>query len=155
MKIGELAKKTGCQVVTIRYYEKEGLLPEPGRTDANYRVYGEADTERLHFIRHCRHHGMKLAEIRELLAFKDHPRADCSWVKEMIAGHIERVSGQIASLNHLKTHLEHLLAACPDGRKDGCGILKSLHEAATCPFCEDGRCHIQQPAVRQESPTRP
>ena len=63
MKIGELAKKTGCQVVTIRYYEKEGLLPEPERSEGNYRLYSEADIERLRFIRHCRHHDMKLAEI--------------------------------------------------------------------------------------------
>lgn len=143
MKIGELAKKTGCRVVTIRYYEKEGLLPEPERTDGNYRVYTKTDIERLRFIRHCRHHGMKLAEIRELLALKDNPQADCTWVKEMIAGHIKAVNEQLASLNRLKTHLEHLLKACPDGREGGCGILKSLHEAAACPFCEDGRCQLR------------
>ena len=73
VKIGELAKMTGCQVVTIRYYEKEGLLSEPDRTGANYRLYGDKEIERLHFILHCRHHGMKLSEIRDLLAYKDIP----------------------------------------------------------------------------------
>ena len=154
MKIGELAKKTGCQVVTIRYYEKEGLLPEPERSDGNYRVYTEADIERLHFIRHCRHHDMKLAEIRELLAFKDNPQADCSWIKDLIRGHIERVSAQIASLSHLKTHLEHLLNTCPDGQQNGCGIVKTLGTAASCPFCEDVRCQAN-PAQAGGPPPKP
>ena len=56
VKIGELAKMTGCQVVTIRYYEKEGLLKRPERTERNYRLYGDEDIARLRFIRHCRQH---------------------------------------------------------------------------------------------------
>lgn len=145
MKIGEVAKKAGCQVVTIRYYEKEGLLPEPERSEGNYRVYNEEHIERLHFIRHCRHHGMKLADIRELLAFKDNPQADCSWVSRMIGGHIEGVNKQIASLTHLKMHLEDLLHKCPDGHQaSGCGIIQSLNQAEHCPYCEDKRCQLAQ-----------
>lgn len=147
VKIGELAKMTGCQVVTIRYYEKEGLLPQPERTGANYRLYGDEAIERLHFIRHCRHHGMKLSEIRELLAFRDNPKTDCGWINTMIEEHIANVTGQIASLMHLKGHLEALLHRCEGGHKDECGILKSLNEADTCPYCEDARCrneHMEQ-----------
>ena len=152
MKIGELAKKAGCQVVTIRYYEKEGLLPEPERSDSNYRIYSEADIERLRFIRHCRRHGMKLSEIRELLAFKDNPQADCSWVKGMIAGHIEGVNEQIASLVHLKAHLDNLLHTCPDDHQNGgCGILNTLNNAATCPLCEDARCQLENPPIKSNS----
>ncbi len=73
MKIGELARKAGCQVVTIRYYEKEGLLGSPERTGSNYRIYSDEDLDRLRFIRHCRLHGMTLAEIRVLLAVREHP----------------------------------------------------------------------------------
>ncbi|WP_300882315.1 MerR family transcriptional regulator, partial [uncultured Desulfovibrio sp.] len=69
VKIGELAKMTGCEVVTIRYYEKEGLLKKPERTEGNYRIYEDDDIARLRFIRHCRQHGMSLSEIRALLAF--------------------------------------------------------------------------------------
>lgn len=136
VKIGELAKLIGCQVVTIRYYEKEGLLPEPDRTSANYRLYGEEDIERLRFIRHCRYHDMKLSEIRELLSFKDNPRTDCSWINSMVEKHIASVSEQIASLTHLKTHLEALLHKCSGDKRTECGILKSLTEAETCPHCE-------------------
>jgi Cd(II)/Pb(II)-responsive transcriptional regulator len=137
IKIGELAKITGCRIVTIRYYEKEGLLPKPDRTGANYRLYGDKEIERLRFIRHCRHHGLKLSEIRELLAFKDNPEMDCSWVGRLIEGHIAKVAEQIASLTHLKAHLEALLPKCSVDKKGECGILKSLNQAASCPYCEE------------------
>lgn len=73
MKIGELAKLTDCQVETIRYYEKEGLLPPPARSDGNYRLYTQAHTERLVFIRNCRSLDMTLEEIRSLLGLRDSP----------------------------------------------------------------------------------
>ena len=132
VKIGELAKMSGCQVVTIRFYEKEGLLTEPERTGANYRLYGDADIERLRFIRHCRRHGMKLSEIRELLAFKDNPKADCSWVGSLIKGHIANVTEQIESLAALKEQLESLQHKCASGKNGGCGILESLGSADGC-----------------------
>ena len=70
MRIGEVAKISRCPAVTIRYYEKEGLLKRPERTERNYRLYGEEDMARLRFIRHCRQHGMSLDEIRTLPAAK-------------------------------------------------------------------------------------
>ena len=73
MKIGELAKATHTQVETIRYYEREGLLPETARTEGNYRVYGPEHVERLSFIRYCRSLDMALNEIRALLRMKDSP----------------------------------------------------------------------------------
>ena len=74
MKIGELAKAAHTQVETIRYYEREGLLPETARTDGNYRMYAEEHVDRLSFIRHCRGLDMTLDEIRVLLRFKDAPQ---------------------------------------------------------------------------------
>ena len=136
VKIGQLAKLTDTQVVTIRYYEKEGLLGAPERTGSNYRVYGEKDVERLHFIRHCRRHGMGLSEIRALLAYRDSPKTDCAWIMEMIQTHIKNVDEQMASLAHLKTHLEGLLHSCSGGHsgKD-CGIIRSLGEWEPCKQC--------------------
>lgn len=140
VKIGELAKMAGCQVVTIRYYEKEGLLPKPDRNGANYRLYGNTEIERLRFIRHCRHHGMSLTEIREILAFKDRPAADCGWINTMIEKHIANVDEQIASLTGLRSVLEDLRGKCAGGKSTGCGILASLNDIAACPYCEDLRC---------------
>src|SRR3546814_4795326 len=77
IKIGELAKCTESTVETIRYYEKEGLLPEPSRSEGNYRLYGEEHIERLKFIRHCRTLDMALGEVRTLLKYRDTPTEDC------------------------------------------------------------------------------
>ncbi|MCL1890000.1 MAG: Cd(II)/Pb(II)-responsive transcriptional regulator [Desulfovibrionaceae bacterium] len=137
MKIGDLAEKTGCKVVTIRYYEKEGLLTKPERTEENYRMYGKDDLERLEFVMHCRRLGMKLAEIRKLLDFRDHPLRDCSWVTKLIETHIKGVNEQIASLEHVKKHLEQLRHRCAGGYNgENCGIMHSLEvSAASCMFC--------------------
>ena len=70
MKIGELASGTGTPVETIRYYEREGLLPAAARTEGNYRVYGQEHAQRLLFVRRCRSLDMTLQEIRALLTFK-------------------------------------------------------------------------------------
>ena len=134
VKIGELAKMSGCRVVTIRYYEKEGLLPRPERGEGNHRLYDEGTAERLRFIRHCRLHGMTLAEIRELLAFRDHPAAECRWINALVARHVREVEARIAELEHLKGHLEDLLAACNGDQGGDCGILAHIRgeECACC-----------------------
>lgn len=140
MKIGELAKRTGCKVVTIRYYEKEGLLGEPERSGANYRLYTAEDLERLEFIMHCRKHDMKQEEIKKLLAFKDHPQKDCSWVGDLIDAHISNVDERIRSLEHLKIHLEQLRQRCLCGNNGAeCGIMKSLNSKPDC-CAECERC---------------
>lgn len=144
LKIGELAKLVGCQVVTIRFYEKEGLLRKPERTESNYRLYDDKDIERLRFIMHCRRHNVKLSEIRDLLAFKDNPRTDCSWINTLVEKHISSVTQQIESLTNLKEDLEKLLHQCSGGKKDGCGILKSLTEAEGCQHCEDLQCRLEE-----------
>lgn len=94
MKIGELAKLTDCAVETIRYYERENLLPEPARSDGNYRVYTQAHAERLTFIRNCRTLDMTLEEIRSLLAFRDSPQDQCESVNALIDEHIHHVKAR-------------------------------------------------------------
>ena len=143
VKIGELAKITGCQVVTIRYYEKEGLLPLPERTEGNYRLYGDKDIERLNFIRHCRQHGMSLSEIHGLLQYSDNPTVSCDWINTLIQTHIANVDEQIRDLQHLKGHLQSLLHKCSGGKKSECGILKSLKEGDMCPYCREKK-HRQE-----------
>ena len=147
VKIGELAKMTGCQVVTIRYYEKEGLLKRPERTERNYRLYGDEDIARLRFIRHCRQHGMSLDEIRTLLVYSDHPTGSCDWINALIHKHIEAVEQQIRDLEHLKAHLESLYHKCDGSREGGCGILKSLIDGENCQYCQ-----ARQQRTGQEHP---
>ena len=107
MKIGELAARADTQVETIRYYEREGLLPAAPRTDGNYRIYGDEHLERLAFIRHCRSLDMTLDEIRVLLRFKDDPEADCGDVDALLDEHIGHVAARIRNLRQLGVDGDH------------------------------------------------
>jgi len=131
MKIGELAKQIGCPVETIRYWEKEGLLPEPARTEGNYRVYNEVHLERLLFIRNCRTLDMSLDEIRQLLRLWDQPREDCGQVNDLIDDHIRHVVTQIEALQSLEDQLRTLRQRCTEGRDiEQCGIMAGLSATA-------------------------
>ena len=131
MKIGELARATGTPVETIRYYEREGLVTPPARTEGNYRVYRADDVERLAFIRHCRALDMALPEIRELLRWRDRPDADCGDVNALLDEHIGHVTARIRELRALERQLRALRARCPAPTAAAdCGILQGL---ATVP----------------------
>jgi Cd(II)/Pb(II)-responsive transcriptional regulator len=127
MKIGELAHRTNTQVETIRYYERESLLPVPNRSDSNYRIYGDEHTERLSFIRHCRGLDMTLDEIRVLLRFKDAPTENCMEVNNLLDEHIGHVAERIRELRLLEDHLKSLRQACVGAQEaQHCGILNEL-----------------------------
>ena len=129
MKIGDLAKATGTQAETIRYYEREGLLPEPARTDSNYRRYGDEHLRRLAFIRQCRSLDMTLDEIRSLLRFKEDPAAHCGEVNELLDEHMEHVAERIRELKKLQAELRELRSQC-DAAGASCGILDTLDKNA-------------------------
>ncbi|MDR1857556.1 MAG: MerR family transcriptional regulator [Desulfovibrio sp.] len=152
MRIGELARRTGCKAVTIRFYEAEGLLPAPERSGANYRDYGDADLDRLEFVMHCRRHGMGLEEIRRLLVFREHPQRDCTWICELVGERIRQLDRQIASLGHLKGHLQRMLDACDgSGDGEGCGVMRMLNDrGACCAACD--RCDEAAAAASGEPP---
>lgn len=144
MRIGELAKDTNCDVETIRYYEREGLLPVPPRSGGNYRQYGEQDAERLLFIRHCRSLGMSLDEIRALQQFQANPELACDEINAMIDRHLRQTAEQIRSLQRLRRQLEALRGTCTarlTARQ--CGILQNLQSAASSSDCA---CHAGRTA---------
>lgn len=131
MKIGDVAGATRTQVATIRFYEREGLLPVPKRSGSNYRVYGDAHVERLSFIRHCRALDMSLDEIRVLLHAKDSPGRTCDEVNALLDIHIEQVGKRIRDLRVLDRELRALRDLCGAGRAaDQCGILNELSNAS-------------------------
>ena len=134
MKISELAQVTQCTVETVRYYEKEGLLPAPERTGANYRSYTGAHVERLRFIRNCRALGMTHEEIRRLLVLWDQPSDDCGAVDQLLDEHITHVDVRITELSELKQRLSELRQRCQSGQTvDVCGILQGLASMKTEP----------------------
>jgi len=128
MRIGELAKAAGTTVETVRYYEKEGLLPAPQRGDNNYRHYGPAHVERLRLIRNCRALDMTQEEIRALLDLADLQATDCGPINEIFDAHIAHVDERIAELTHLKAQLADLRQRCnaAAGAAGQCGILHGL-----------------------------
>ena len=130
MKIGELANAAGTTVETVRYYEKEGLLPAPERGLNNYRSYGAAHLERLRLIRNCRALDMTQEEIRAILQLADNHRTGCGPINELFDEHIAHVDARIAELMHLKAQLAELRRRCLSARPDtdDCGILHGLSE---------------------------
>ena len=139
MRIGELAAKTGTETQTIRYYEREGLIPPPARGTNGYRAYGKTHLERLAFIRHCRALDMSLADIHTLLHFVGHPRENCGDIDRLVEEQLGRVKARLKSMRALERQLIALRAQCAASRPARkCGILRELLVAAHGEACA---CH--------------
>ncbi|EOV1697908.1 TPA: Cd(II)/Pb(II)-responsive transcriptional regulator [Yersinia enterocolitica] len=137
IRIGDLARRTGCKVVTIRYYEKQGLLPKPARSGGNFRLYGDVHIEHLQFIRHCRSFYMTLSEIRALLGLRDNPTRSCGEINVLLDTHIQQLEIHVAVLLQLRQHLVDLREKCSGSRLvETCGILQGL---------SDCNCHVVNP----------
>ncbi|MEX1258986.1 MAG: heavy metal-responsive transcriptional regulator [Gemmatimonadota bacterium] len=129
MTIGQLAKRTGVGVETIRYYERRALLPEPPRTPAGYRKYGHDTLRKLLFIRQTQELGFTLNEIARLLDLSVRPGASCMDVEAHAEHTIERIDRQIGELRRMKKALTSLTRACREGRPTGeCPILVTLND---------------------------
>ncbi|QDI74402.1 MULTISPECIES: MerR family transcriptional regulator [Leisingera] len=132
LTIGSLGKKTGTKVQTIRYYEQIGLMPEPGRTEGGQRRYGEAELDRLSFIRHARQLGFSLDAIRELLDLSDHPDRSCDEADAIARRQLKQVYQRIARLEALRTELERMVHECSGGKTSDCRVLEVLRDHAEC-----------------------
>lgn len=136
MLIGELAKQTGCDAETIRYYEREGLIQKPSRTASGYRSYTGEHLGKLNFVLHCRTLGMTLAEIRTLQNFQVNPNLACNDINALLDQHISHVQQQIEAMHLLEKHLVALRNRCRDNLTvSECGILKSLASASVGDAC--------------------
>lgn len=130
MRIGEIAAATGVNIETIRYYEREGLVPPPGRTAANYRSYGESHLKRLTFIRRARDLGFSLSQVRELLDLADDRDRPCEAVDAIAREQRRKVSTKIAELTALRRELDNLIGQCRHGRIAECRIIDALAPTA-------------------------
>ena len=139
MRIKELSAATGVQIETIRFYEKQGLLPEPARSANSYREYEVSHLERLAFVRHCRALDMPLADVKRLLNFVDAPVEDCADVDRLVDDQLGRVRARLKSMRALEKQLVQLRAQCNGEHEGGqCGILHELVAAAHGEACA---CH--------------
>ncbi len=124
--IGALAEATDTKVETVRYYERIGLLPEPGRTAGNYRAHTEDHLARLSFIRRARDLGFTLEQIRALLGLADQKDKDCRVVDAMARGQISAIDRKISDLRALRRELSDLLGQCRQGTIADCRIIGAL-----------------------------
>ena len=123
---GALARDLGCNVETIRYYEKIGLLPEPTRSDAGYRLYGNDDRQRLRFILRARELGFTIAELRSLLGLVDGGEYTCGEVHDLMVEHLKSVRQKIADLKRLERTLARISDECSGGAVPECPIIDAL-----------------------------
>ena len=123
---GSLAKRSGVNSETIRYYEKISLMREPGRSAGGHRVYHEDDLHRLCFIRRCREMGFSLEEIRGLLSLVDGEQVSCKRVKNIADTHIQNIREKIADLKKIERTLSKLSADCSGEEVPECPIIEAL-----------------------------
>lgn len=123
--IGELSRRTGVNIETIRYYEKIKVLPAPPRTGSGRRVYGSAEVRTLSFIRRARELGFTLDQVRELLRLVDRGYS-CGEVRDLTRNHIADISAKIADLRRIERLLKKTSAQCTGGKVPACPIVDSL-----------------------------
>jgi MerR family mercuric resistance operon transcriptional regulator len=129
IQIGELARRSGCNVETIRYYERIGLLPTPARTAGGYRLYETADVRRLMFARRARELGFTLEEVRTLMALSTHNvRSACAEVRQLAADHLAVVRAKIADLQTIEGVLADAVLRHDVDELPGCPLIKTLSE---------------------------
>ena len=130
IQIGELSRRTGCNIVTIRYYEQIALLPAPARSAGRYRVYGTADVRRLAFICRARELGFTLDEVRTLLSLSaDDGQDTCANVREVAERHLADVRAKIGDLQAMEHVLADAVRRCAAGEVPGCPIIDALSAA--------------------------
>jgi MerR family copper efflux transcriptional regulator len=127
LKIGEVAGRGGVNLQTIRYYEREGLLPPPPRLESGYRMFPESAVRRVRFIKRAQELGFTLAEIRELLSLRVDRKRGSATVKALAESKIHDIEAKIRALEAMKRALAHLSAKCSGhGPASECPILEGL-----------------------------
>ncbi|PHR90767.1 MAG: transcriptional regulator [Blastopirellula sp.] len=126
LSIGGLSEKTGVNIETIRYYERENILPKPSRSDGGRRIYNNEDVRRLNFVHKCRNLGFSLREIVSLMSLVDTGNFTCKQVHELTVVHVKEVSEKIENLKRMERVLLEMADRCGKGSIPDCPIIDSL-----------------------------
>jgi DNA-binding transcriptional MerR regulator len=129
ISIGQLSTRTGIKVPTIRFYEQIGLIAAPPRSEGNQRRYGQAEVDRLNFIRNARELGFEIEDIRELLTMASEPQASCHQADSIAMNHLREVDQRIARLEALREELSRMIRECGHGHICDCRIIGVLAHA--------------------------
>ncbi|OJF93879.1 MerR family transcriptional regulator [Pararhizobium antarcticum] len=130
--IGDLSRKTGVKIPTIRYYEQMGLIAAPDRTQGNQRRYERPELERLSFIRHARDLGLSIEAIRDLVDLSQHPEKPCSDADRIATEHLGSVRAKIAQLKKLEHELERIVSHCAGHTVGDCYVIRALSDHGLC-----------------------
>lgn len=130
--IGDLSRKTGVKVPTIRYYEQMGLMSEPERSEGNQRRYGRSERDRLSFIKHARDLGLTIDSIRELLDLSEHPERPCAQADRIASEQLQAVRERIEKLKRLEHELERICTHCGSGQVKDCYVIRALANHDLC-----------------------
>mgnify|MGYP001821554183 CR=1 FL=1 len=126
--IGEASRLSGVTIETIRYYEREGIVPKPGRTASGRRDYSDTEISELRFVKRCRSLGFSIQDVVALRGLTKDPVGACESVERLGRRHLADVKGKIAELRRLETALSELVANCAKGERD-CPMLTELMNA--------------------------
>ncbi len=131
--IGDLSRRTGVKVPTIRYYESVGLLPDAGRTAGNQRRYDQTGLSRLAFIKHARQLGFSIEAIGALIDLNDHPDRSCAEATSIAKAQLQDVRTKLAALTRLERELHRIADVC-DGLHTAqtCDVLAALSDHSAC-----------------------
>ena len=132
LTIGDLARRTGVKVPTIRYYEQIGLLATAPRTEGGQRRYGEDELKRLAFIRHARDLAFDVEDIRQFLALTETPQRSCHEADSIALRHLAEIEARIRSLQSLRDELRRMVEECGHGRICECRILEVIGDHGQC-----------------------
>jgi len=132
LSIGEMSRRTGVKVPTIRYYEQVGLIVAPERSVGNQRRYTTRELERLSFIRHARDLGLGIDSIRELIELSTHPETPCADVHRIANAHLGAVRERIVRLERLEKELTRIANDCEADQVGDCYVIRALSEHELC-----------------------
>ena len=127
IKIGEMSKRTGIAVPTIRYYEKVGLLPASERLESGYRLYNRRHLERIIFLKNTRKLGFSQKRVRALVSLLENPNRSSEEVKTSVQSQLEEIREKRRLIQNIENQLKQIIAKCDGGEKSDCPILETLH----------------------------
>ncbi len=127
----DLARASGCNIETIRYYENIGVMPAPPRSANGYRCYDASHLSRLGFVMRARQLGFSLDEVRELLRLVDQGMNTCAEAQTVAERHLESVRARISDLKRVERVLSETVSQCTGENVPGCAVIDALEQKAS------------------------